>query len=269
MGLLWTFMGASPAYTIFAGAGEMIGGLLLIARRTTLLGALVCMGVLGNVVMLNYCYDVPVKLYSSHLFLMAFFLAAPDLRRLVDLLVFNRRVEPAVHRRLFARKSFHRAALVSRTVFLAGLAVLGLYETYGMYNVYGAGAPKSPLYGVWNVDEMVRDGAVRPPLLTDAARWRRVVFDRVDGMSIHFMDDKRQAYKLKLDAVKQTLALTKYDQSAWKAVLSYQRPQPGLLLLAGVLDGHPVRAVLDRADPKKFLLVNRGFHWINEYPFNR
>jgi len=269
MGLLWTFMGASPAYTIFAGASEMIGGLLLMTRRTTLLGALACMAVLGNVVMLNFCYDVPVKLYSSHLFLMAFFLAAPDLRRLADLLIFNRRVEPAVHRPLFAGKLWHRTALVVRTLFLAGFAVLGLYETYGIYQIYGAGAPKSPLYGIWNVDELVLDGVARPPLLTDESRWRRVVFDHADGLSIHLMDDTRQGYVVKLDAVKKTLALSRRDKPAFKAALVYDRPDPGHLTLAGTFDGHPVRAVLHRTDPGKLLLNSRGFRWINEYPFNR
>jgi hypothetical protein len=102
MKLLWTFMGASIPYVIFTGAAEMLGGLLLAARRTTLLGALVCIGVLSNVVMLNFSYDVPVKLYSSHLLLMAVFLAAPDLRRLASLFVWNRRVPPAEQRPLFA-----------------------------------------------------------------------------------------------------------------------------------------------------------------------
>src|SRR5689334_14063011 len=73
MGLLWTFMGASVAYNVFTGLGELVGGLLLVFRRTTLLGALVCIGVMANVVMLNFSYDVPVKLYSTHLLLMAVF----------------------------------------------------------------------------------------------------------------------------------------------------------------------------------------------------
>ncbi|MFL6193533.1 MAG: hypothetical protein ACJ75H_05140, partial [Thermoanaerobaculia bacterium] len=67
MGILWTFMGASAAYTIFGGASEMLGGFLIVFRRTALLGALICAGVLTNVVMLNMSYDVPVKLYSMHL----------------------------------------------------------------------------------------------------------------------------------------------------------------------------------------------------------
>src|SRR5262249_35551125 len=90
MTLLWTFMGASPAYTIFVGAAELLGGLLLTCRRTRLLGALVCIGVMANVVMLNFSYDVCVKLHSSHLLGMAFFVAAADLRRLVDFFVLGR-----------------------------------------------------------------------------------------------------------------------------------------------------------------------------------
>ena len=64
MGLLWSFMGASTPYTIFSGVAEMLGGLLLFFPRTTTLGALVSIGVMSHVVALNFCYDVPVKLFS-------------------------------------------------------------------------------------------------------------------------------------------------------------------------------------------------------------
>ena len=90
MGVLWSFMGASLAYTIFAGATEVTGGLLLVFRRTASPGALVSFAVLANIVALNFCYDVPVKLYSVNLLLMAAFLAAPDATRLANALVLNR-----------------------------------------------------------------------------------------------------------------------------------------------------------------------------------
>lgn len=83
MGLIWTMMGASRAYTVFAGLGELTGALLLIWRRTALLGALVTTGVMANVVMLNFCYDIPVKLYSSHLLMMAVLIAVPETGRLI------------------------------------------------------------------------------------------------------------------------------------------------------------------------------------------
>ena len=39
--------------------------------------------VMTNVVILNFCYDVPVKLYSSELLLMAVLLFAPHARRVI------------------------------------------------------------------------------------------------------------------------------------------------------------------------------------------
>ncbi len=62
MGLLWTFLGASSAYEIFCGLVETAGGVLLLFRRTAFLGALTSAAALSNVALLNFCYDVPVKI---------------------------------------------------------------------------------------------------------------------------------------------------------------------------------------------------------------
>lgn len=94
MGLLWTFMAASPAYTFFAGLGETVGGLLLVFRRTATIGAFAVFGVMLNVMMLNFCYDVPVKQYSFHLVLMALLVAMPDFSRLANVLIWNKPTEP-------------------------------------------------------------------------------------------------------------------------------------------------------------------------------
>src|SRR5262245_41045985 len=119
MGLLWTFMGYSTGYNIFGGAAEAIGGVLLFLRRTTTLGALILIGVLSNVVALNFCYDVSVKIGSVHLLAMAFFLAAPDLHRLVSVLVLNRPA-PAVDLAWPAAPTWRRRARVALKVVVVG-----------------------------------------------------------------------------------------------------------------------------------------------------
>jgi hypothetical protein len=48
MGLLWTFMGTSPGYQMFAGWTEVLGCALLMARRTTALGALILIAILWS-----------------------------------------------------------------------------------------------------------------------------------------------------------------------------------------------------------------------------
>src|SRR5580704_1236304 len=62
MGLEWTQMGYSTLYNYFAGFAELLGGLLLLSRKTTAIGALVCLAVMTNVFMINMSFDVPVKL---------------------------------------------------------------------------------------------------------------------------------------------------------------------------------------------------------------
>jgi hypothetical protein len=65
MGLAWTFLGFSKAYNYFMGIAEAGGGLLLLFRRTAIFGVLLSMIVTSNIVAINFCFDVPVKLYSS------------------------------------------------------------------------------------------------------------------------------------------------------------------------------------------------------------
>jgi len=270
MGLLWTLMGASTLYTFFGGLSEVIGGVLLAFRRTTLLGALVGGGVMLNVVMLNFSYDVPVKLYSSHLLLMALFLAAPDVKRLADFFLLNRPVAPVRDQPLFRGRWAHRGALVLRTVFFLYAFGFGLklsWEGLQQYKKMTDG--KTPLYGLWTVEEMTTDGQARPPLITDTTRWRRMVFEVPGRTAIQLMDDSRQGFSLRLDPLKRTLSLTKRGETKPSGQLAYQKPAPDVLLLNGDFDGKKVQAKLRRSDPKKFLLVTRGFHWINEYPFNR
>jgi hypothetical protein len=269
MGILWTFMGASVLYNVFSGACEMVGGLLLLTRRTTVLGALFSMCVLANVVLLNFSYDVPVKLYSCNLFVMGLLIAAPDARRLVRFFVLNRPVEPARLAPLFERAWLRRTGLVLRTVFLLGFAAFSLYQAQEGRKAFGELAPKTSLYGVWTVDEIEVDGQPRPPLVTDETRWRRLIFPYPGQMSIQLMNNSRQRYNLKLDEKKGLLQVANREDPNHPYTLTYTRPGPGLLAVEGTLGKEKIRARLHHAEVGNFLLLSRGFHWINEYPFNR
>ena len=271
MGILWTFMGASAAYNVFSGLSEMIGGLLLAFRRTALLGALVSAGVLLNIVLLNFCYDVPVKLLSCHLLAMAVFLILPDLRRLIDLLVLNRRVEAAAPRPFCTRPWLRRGIAVFATLAVLALTLFHLNRAAETSKLYGSQAPKGPLSGLWEVDEMSIDGQIRPPLITDTERWRRVIFGNTGQLAVQRMDDFRDRYLLAIDPKGKpgTLDLTRRFDPEWKTALAYAQPKPGFLTLQGLWGGHRLQVRLHRVEPPKFLLTTRGFHWINERPFNR
>ncbi len=269
MGVLWASIGASPAYEIFAGCAEMLGGILLIVPRTTTLGALVCLADMTQVFMLNMTYDVPVKLLSFHLILLSLFLLAPDLQRLVDIFFLNRAAGPSTQPSLFTTMRANRIALVVQIFIGIWLMGMNAYGSWSAWHQYGGGRTKSALYGIWDVDQMMIDGQVRSPLLGDYGRWRRVVFDFPTLASFQRMDDSFARYGAKIDVNSHALVLTKSDDKDWKANFAFQRPTPDQLILDGQMDGHKVRMQLRLFDREKFLLVSRGFHWVQETPFNR
>lgn len=267
MGLLWTFMGASAAYTIFAGSMEMLGGLLLTMRRTALLGALISIGVLVNIVALNFMYDVPVKIYSLELWAMAAVIALPDVPRLVDFFIRNRPVTPAPLPRFWRNRVVEIAGIVVRTLAVAAVVVMSLREVRAMQRMYGGAEARSPLYGIWRVDDFEVDAKTIP--VNDPARWRRVILDLRFTASVQLMNDSRQRLSVQLNEKARTLAVSRRNEPAWDGRLSYARPDPETLTFDGDLGGHRVHALCHREPIPKFLLTNRGFHWVNEYPFNR
>jgi hypothetical protein len=263
MGLLWTFMGASEAYTMFVGFAEMISGILLFPRKTTTLGALMSIGVLSNVVALNFSYDVPVKLYSSHLVAMAIFLLLPDVRRLVNFFILNRPAECARVQPLFRRPLWHRGALVIASLFLVAVVGTSLYQSYDQRRLFTG--QRSPLYGVWEVEEF---SLGQSTATASAPRWRRMIFDSPRRVAVQ-TTDVLERYGSQLDQEKRTLTLRKRDDPGWNTVLTYEQVSPDVITFAGALNGSEMTARLRRTDERKFLLTDRGFHWINEFPFNR
>lgn len=269
MGLLWTCMGASKSYTIFAGAVELLGGVLLLVPRLTLLGALVTMAAMGNVLMLNMSYDVPVKLFSFHLLAMSVLLAYPDLRRLADLFVFNHRVDPAPVPRLFQRRWLNYGVGALQLVFGVYILSTVWYADYQTAKLRGDDAPKPPLYGIWLVDEFALNGEVHPPLASDDLRWQRVIFDSPSELFLQSMTGSHRRFLQRVDLGKKTVTLRKRESQDWKAQFTFEQIQPDILTVEGKLDGQTIRAKLHHVPDPKFMLTARGFHWINEYPFNR
>ena len=166
MGVLWSSIGASPSYEIFAGGAELLGGILLIFPRTTTLGALVCLADMTEVFILNMTYDVPVKLLSFHLILLSLFLLVPDLKRLGNFFLLNRTADVSAHPPLFSGRQANRIAWAAQIVVGVWLLGMNAYGARTGWHEYGGGRTLSPLYGIWDVEQQSVDGQLRAPLLT-------------------------------------------------------------------------------------------------------
>jgi hypothetical protein len=88
-------------------------------------------------------------------------------------------------------------------------------------------------------------------------------------MAFQHMDDSFERYTAKIDTNTKALAVTKPTDKAWNASFAFQQPAPDRLLLDGKMNGHTMHMQLRLVDRNTFLLVTRGFHWVQENPFNR
>jgi hypothetical protein len=273
MGLLWTFMGASAPYTMFSGASEMLGGLLLTTRRTTLLGALISAGVMAHIVALNFCYDVPVKLFSSHLLLMAIWLLGPDLRSLVDLFILRKLAIPVSSTQMTRWPWLNWFLVGLRTVLIGGFVYLQISSAIQSRRMFVEQKAKRPLFGVWTVEQFSLDGENRPPLTTDPDRWRRFIVDYPGSASVQLTNASRVRYRMQVNSAAKRITLQRQEDPNWKAELTYSQPDADHLILEGEIDSRMMKAELRRENLDEYLaqfrLLNRGFHWINEFPYNR
>lgn len=271
MNLVWTFMGASRPYTICAGLAEAMAGVLLLWRRTTTIGAIIAVGVMLHVVLLNFCYDIPVKILSAHLFFMAVFLVLHDARRLWKVLLKQEACEQSSAGPFYPHRSWiwiHRAV---KGVMVMWLCVVPAWQLVHSDHLAPARPKVGPtLYGTYEVQMFFVNGKNQPLSTEHPYRWQYVSFvapppyDRQSRSMVAIQT-------LKGPPIYAAAAVSEDDQTvelvsgAATGKYSYHLESDDQVILSG----DKTRIALKRIRREDFLLVNRGFRWINEYPYNR
>lgn len=269
MGLLWTFIGQSAAYSFYTGGLEVIGGALLFFRRTTTVGALLVTAITFNILVLNLCYDVPVKLYSATLFILSVALAAPGICRIWRLLILHRATDAAA---VQAPLAWLRQG-AGRRIHWAGKALLLAWILWmGPATQIIAGIRAAPgasaLDGIYHVTSFEAKGLVRPPLETDALRWNWVGIDHGKTFFVQSMVGERGSYRLRQVPPDKLELLAFRHKGKPMATLTYELKGDELTLSGTLPVTGPVIVHLHRDDSRR-LLMTRGFHWVSQFPFNQ
>jgi hypothetical protein len=266
---MWTFIGSSTLYTIFGGVSEILGAVLLLFRRTTTLGALIAFGVMFNVTVMDFSYDVAVKLLCLHILLMAIYLVVPDAQRLLNFFVLNRATQPVGMNPLRTEGRKRLVAIGVKTCVILYLLVSTTIRDWHGYKQAGVGAPQPPLYGLYEVEDFSVAGVVHPPLATDAARWHFVILESAGRLGVRRMDDSLVDYGMDYNAGSREMYVTMPGETKSTNTLKITEAGSGLLQLDGSWAGEPMRLTLKPIDRNSFTLVSRSFHWISETSFIR
>ena len=274
MGLAWTFLGFSTGYQIFGGLSELLAALLLFFRKTTLLGALVAVGVMTNVFMINMFFDVPVKLLSAHLLLIAAGIAALNAKPMWDFFVMGRRTMKNSYPLPIKDREWRIIAYTAQFIVIVGLIGSSVYANGGRY----FSQPDPPeIAGVYEVLDFELGGETISPLKTHKKRWDRVVIDnkRPGLMAIDYMTGHRVRFRAELSADVDSItakvpinpSLPPPAGTQLDAVWSYTSNKE--LELRGTLGTDSLIVRMEKRSMDDILLISRGFNWVNEYPFNR
>lgn len=267
MGLAWTFVGYSNGYNIFIGLGEVIGGILLFHRRTTLLGTLILIPVTANIVAMNMFYDIPVKIFSSELLLMCFVILAPHFKQFVIFTLGSGSTSPTETFSPFTSKKWKIGGGIIKWGFVVFVLYSSISETYEGYYEYGSGASKTPLYGLYETDHFIKNGDTLTPILGESQYWRYIIFEYEETMSVSKLDDTMEWFKAAVNEDKQTIKLKSYRDSTNAGLLNYEQTD-NTFTLSGVLNGDTIDLQLSPKKKRDFELMGRGFHWVNEFPRN-
>jgi hypothetical protein len=240
--LLRTLLGASPVFQSITGLAALLGGVLLLFSRTTLLGALLCAANLAMAITLAACYDLPSRLSVSCLFFLSLLLVAPDLRRLIDLFLLDRAVEPA-------ERTPAVGGWPDRLLLLLGVGLIVGGTAVAVPRFRQLHPPKPPLYGAWTVEEIAVEGEAP----ADPRRWRRAVFQDPGALDVELWIGSRKRYALDLDLAGKVLTLDRRSR------FTVQETEDGVLVLEGRMEGRHMHAKL-----RRMRLSSPWFHWITD-----
>jgi hypothetical protein len=184
---------ATTYYQSFFGFVELLGGLLLLNRKTTTFGAALLTAYLSNVAAANFAYDINEQVYSFYLLVIALALLAYDAPRLYNLLVIRRKAQANRFAISFPEK-FQKFKIAAPVLVLLFTLLYGV-KTYADYKhndyAHPITAALKNSYGYYNVREFSLNGQPLPYSLTDSNRWQNVVFEKWSTISI------RSARKIK------------------------------------------------------------------------
>ncbi|MFT5820015.1 MAG: hypothetical protein ACI8ZM_001249 [Crocinitomix sp.] len=151
--LYWSSMGTSYSYNVFAGLIELIPALLLLFRKTRMLGALIALAVLINVMMINIGFGIEVKIYTGFLILLSLLLLQPHFKRFYSFFINNAAVSPLAESAEPTSKYYKKARLFIKIILIGFL----LLESFGPYCIKaqfnGDAEPKVYMHGAYALSD--------------------------------------------------------------------------------------------------------------------
>ena len=278
-------LGIVPDFESFLGLVETLAGLLLLYRKTASIGAFIIIAFTGNVVLSNLAYEGGEYVYSFYLVVIALFILAFDIPRLIRLLTLERPTFPNRFKPVFTGWQ-KNARLILKSTFILFFVIFYGFKAYTGYQhgltKYPAADGLADAAGLYDVAVFSINGDTVAYSAVDPRRWKDVVFERWNTVSIRSnqpvspdltnveyvaVDDKDRGYEYEGSGSRHYFTYTIEDKgsvlqlqnrngnhAAEHLTLHVTRPDKETITLSGLNEDHDSVFVALKKIDKKYLL---------------
>ncbi len=248
--LYWSTIGSSYSYNLVVGSFECLAGLLLLFRKTRNLGLVLALLAFGQIVLINFSFDISVKVLSTFLFTLTLYLVTPFFIRISRLL--KNRIQENPDPGIQTGKTV-RVALLTFLIGFVGIEVI--YRQYNSQGFNDDYSRRPYLHGAY-----VLQSPAGLPFLLNTNPVKRFFVHRSGYMIFQHTDAQLQDLGLRVDSIGNKLWLTDYDGKTIPISFSYN-PQDSVLTLQ-TISADSSKTIIGKAQNwKKLPLLKNDFHW--------
>lgn len=248
--LYWSTIGTSYSYSFFLGILEILPATMLLFRKTRILGLLLLLGVLIHVLAINLCFDISVKLFSSFLLLLVFFLLFPTFKSLFQFFIMGKMVQLSAIP-LYNCKRLSKIKFVMKVIFVGIIFFECLYPNFKKTN----NDLKFKLFGAYEVIEITDLSSKKS---VQSSNIKRVFFHKQNYFIVQYHDDSTQDFYFETSQNSSELTLISYNGKRINVLFHFSTLKGDLVL--EFIDWN-IKIHSKAIAWEKLPLLQSQFHW--------
>jgi hypothetical protein len=248
--VLWGLMGAGKSYQMFSGLMEVVGAVLLLRKKSAVLGLLILLGVYSNVIMMNYAFFIGVIYFAIILFSLSLYLLWPYTKKLWNFFWKNQEENLSSNAILIAKSLKYKFILLP---LLLLTLISYSFNTYNALKSFKEKSIREKTTLIYKVDTFIANSDTVKAIENDNQRWQYWVEYENEGkkyLSIMPMNmSKANKYNILQDTLNGKIALSKTSKSENNeppVILNYTRISDRAFTVNGNYAGQEIKVSLTK-----------------------
>lgn len=245
--LYWSVMGTSRTYSLILGLIEICIAVLLMFRKTQILGLVLAIFTFANIIIINFSFDISVKLFSITLLLMCIF-ALGNFWKIFYNFIINGQSSQLQSSDFYLNRKFQNIILPLK-ILIFGLVFLQIFLPFYLSKNWNDDQAERPfLHGAYQV---FSQNSIKKTNI------KYVFFHRNQYLIFMNNDDQTLDFRYSIDKENQKIKYTNYNGKSQIFHFEIQE-QDSLMILKNKNETLQLKYI----NWKKMPALQSQFHWI-------